>query len=151
MHDHETLALIGLADLRDGGGHDRRSVDRNIAAEIPVELEFQLFFDRQRMEAPALLPHRRHALFGYAMAGEIEKAGSLEIVAKDCDRVDEGCFPSAPRAREIKDRDAIEIGYGSQAATLRHAQLNTWLLQIASSEHSQANSPKSSGAQKRRY
>ena len=52
MHDHERLAPIGLADLRDGGGHDRRSVDRNIAAEIPVELEFQLFFDRQRMEAP---------------------------------------------------------------------------------------------------
>ena len=71
------------------------------------------------MEAPALFPHRQHALFGYAMAAEVEKAGSLEIVAKDRNRVDEGCFSSAPRAREIKDRDAIEIG--CQAASLRHS------------------------------
>ena len=96
------------------GGDDGRTGDGQIAAEIAVDADLQLFLFGQGKEAAAGCAHGLHAVFGDAVTRQIDEPDGFQITPEFFGDL----FDRARIARE--ERRYVKDGYCREIATVLH-------------------------------
>src|SRR5919201_3795991 len=109
--DDEALVEVGPRGLVHRGGALHALIHRQIADVVVVQLQRELFLERQRVEFARGLERRLHNPRRHAVAGEVEEADPLARVAHL--RGDRVQSPGRPAKR------GTEIDHGDRARDLR--------------------------------